>query len=523
MNNEQNISALKTVGKVYLVGAGPGDPKLITVRGLETLQSCDAVVYDRLVSLELIAALPPQVQRYFVGKASGYHTLEQDQINELLTRLALEGLTVVRLKGGDPFVFGRGGEEALHLKRHGIPYELVPGITAGLAAGAFTGIPVTHRGKSGFLTIITAHEAANNQECQVPWEWLAQGRDGTLIGYMGVTQLPQVVSRLLAGGMDPETPAAMIERGATALQRTVKGALKDLPMLVQKARITPPALFIIGEVVSLHDELGWVQTGSLSGKKVMVTRPSSQAEELYNLLRGHGAYIMPFPTLAIQDYEDLILWDQLTPLLQQWETRPRHWLVFSSENGVQHFMIQFKKRHDLRKLSNFRIGVIGIGTLRMLRFLGFNPDLVPDPLTTAGLVRELPGYLGSGVQVIRVRGNQGDDRIELAVRAAGANVHSLQVYSTKTAVWDEGLKTHLRLEQPDIIMFTSGATLTGLVEIMGLEAARELASKSVVASIGPTTSGVIMESGIEVTVEADEHSVPGLVQSLVSFYNSKKP
>jgi uroporphyrinogen III methyltransferase/synthase len=508
-------------GKVYLVGAGPGDPGLITVRGRQLLGQCDAVVYDRLIPLELVVTLPASVERHYVGKIAGRHALEQSQINELLARLAQEGRTVVRLKGGDPLVFGRGSEEAAYLKERGIPYELVPGVTAGLAASACTGIPVTHRGKSVYVVMITAHEAGEKQELQVPWDWLAQSRNGTLVGYMGVTQLPQVTQRLMEGGMDPGTPAAMIERGATARQRIVTGTLADLPRRVQDAGITPPALFIIGEVVSFHADLDWIRPGPLWGKKVMVTRPADQAGEMYGLLRELGAYVMPFPTIATREHEDLQGWEELAPFFEAPEAPRSGWLVCTSENGVRYFLRQFLKRYDYRALAGFRIAAVGAGTSRELARCGLRADFLPSQATTAALAKELaPRAAQTAATVIRVRGNLGDDRVESALESAGAKVHVLQVYATSTAPWDEGLRTHLDRNAPDVVTFTSGSSCTGLIEILGANRARELTAAALVASIGPSTSQVIRAAGLKVDLEAQIHSVPGLVAALAEHFGS---
>jgi len=509
-------------GKVYLVGAGPGDPGLITVRGRQLLDECDAVVYDRLVPLELVVSLPARVERHYVGKISGKHALDQSQINELLAQLARQGLKVVRLKGGDPLVFGRGGEEALHLKECGVPFELVPGVTAGLAASACCGIPVTHRGRSVQVIMVTAHEAPDKQELQVSWDWLAQSRGGTLVGYMGVTQLPYVVERLLAGGMDPATPAAMIERGATPRQRIVSGTLVDLPRRVQEAAISPPALFIIGDVVALHRELEWVQPGVMAGLKVMVTRPSDQAGEMYALLRGLGAYVLPCPTIATREQDDQAAWEALAPLFGERTPHPPGWLILTSENGVRYFLKQFLKRYDYRALAAFRLAAVGAGTDRELAARGLKADFIPSRATTEALGRELAARMAAEPSgpVLRVRGNLGDDHVERALASAGARVHVLPVYATFTASWDAGLHTHLDRNPPDVITFTSGSSCSGLVDLLGSDRARELADRALIASIGPTTSRVIREAGLKVDLEAETHSVPGLVAALEQHYRA---
>jgi uroporphyrinogen III methyltransferase/synthase len=509
-------------GKVYLVGAGPGDPGLITVKGAEILKLCDAVVYDRLVPLELVVTLPGRVQRHYVGKAADRHSLPQDEINELLANLAGQGLTVVRLKGGDPFMFARGGEEALHLKDKGIPFEIVPGVTAGTAAAGYAGIPLTHRKLATFAVFLTAHEAADKAEAQVPWEWLGQAKNGTIAGYMGVKQLPNVVKNLTGAGMDAEMPAAVIERGTTGIQKSVKGALKDLPELVKKSGIEPPALFIIGETVGLSDELGWFGGGALAGKRIMVTRPADQAGEMYALLRGAGAEVLPLPTIATSGSIDQGGWEALKGLFSGGEVLEdsEPWLVFTSENGVRYFMGQFFERgYDYRPLGRFKIAAMGSGTDRALKQHNLKADFIPSIYTSEVLAAELSDHLSDlKCRVVRVRGNLGDDRIERALESTGVEVTALQVYDTFTATWDQGMWMHFEENPPDLITFTSGSTVTGFVEILGAKKALEIAGKAVAASIGPMTTKIAIEAGITIAIEAGTHSVPGLVEAVISHF-----
>jgi len=290
------------VGKVYLVGAGPGDPDLITWRGMEALGRADVVCVDALVDPTLVASLPDNIEKHYVGKHAGHHSVPQDQIQELLIRLAREGKTVVRLKGGDPFIFGRGGEEALALAEAGVPFEVVPGVTAAVAASAYAGIPITHRCLATFALMLTAHETPDKDSngATVPWDDLARLSGGTLAGYMGVKTLPKVVDRLVTGGMNPATPGAVIERGTTGGQKVVTAPLSRLPEEAMKAGIKPPALFVIGDVVSLKEKIGWFDPGPLAGKRVMVTRPTNQAGPMYEKLRRLGASVIPAPTIYVE-------------------------------------------------------------------------------------------------------------------------------------------------------------------------------------------------------------------------------
>jgi uroporphyrinogen III methyltransferase/synthase len=520
---------VKAKGKVYLVGAGPGDPGLITAKALRLLSECDAVVYDRLVPLELVVPLPRRIERHFVGKRAGRHPIPQDKINSLLVQLAHQGKMVVRLKGGDPFIFGRGGEEALHLRKNSIPYEVVPGVTAGIAAPAYAGIPVTFRGKAVYTIFLTAHEAADKDEPQVPWTWLAQSRQGTIVGYMGVNQLPQVVTELIDGGYAPQTPAAIISRGTSGLQQVCQGDLEDLPHLAEENDIKPPAVFVIGEVAALRPGLKWFEAGILFGKKVMVTRPGDQAGEMYALLRQHGAEVLPMPTIETAAHDASQAWHELGKILGAGHTaktaQTERWIVFTSENGVRYFLrLLIEKGHDLRALGQFRIAAVGAGTARELVKHELLADFVPGKATTATLAEELASQIsGQKSLIVRVRGNLGDDRVERTLAAAGAEVFPLMVYETMTASWDEGMWSLLEELPPDIIAFTSGSTVSGFAEILGAEKARQIASAATIACIGPSTTQVAHEHDIRVDIEATDHSVPDLVQAILQhFAESRK-
>lgn len=518
---------MKTKGIVYLVGAGPGDPGLITVRGANLLNQCDAVVYDRLVPLELVVRLPVHIQRYYVGKSAGRHSLPQIKINDLLVDLALKGLRVVRLKGGDPFIFGRGGEEALHLKNHGIPYEVIPGITAGIAASAFSGIPLTHRGQSVYAVFLTAHEAKEKDELQIPWEWLAKSHHGTIVSYMGVKQLPEVVDRLISNGLNPHTPAALIARGSTGIQREIISTLSELPKQAQTEGIAPPALFVIGPTVPLAKNLGWFGRRILSGKRIMVTRPAHQAGDLYEQLRYYGAEVLPLPTISIAEFMEKKEWEQIISFFNQnpvtSNEESERWLVFTSENGVHYFYKQLISQSiDARALAKFHFAAIGGGTEAALKEYNLKADFIPSRATTSDLARELVASIGGNqVQVIRIRGNLGDDHVEKRLSETGCRVIPLKVYETKTAVWDEGMRVCLVENPPDVITFTSGSTVSGFCEILGSDEAIRIAKRAVTLSIGPMTTKTALDLGIKITVEAKVHTIPGLMEALLVHYQHK--
>jgi len=501
-------------GKVFLVGAGPGDPGLITKRGFDLLHSADAVCVDALVDPSLLAGLPPEVETWYVGKQAGHHTLPQREIEALLIRLAGEGKRVVRLKGGDPFVFGRGGEEALALAAAGIPFEVVPGVTAAVAACAYAGIPITHRALSTFAVLLTAHESPDKEDsdAQLPYDTLARLTGGTFAGYMGVRTLPAVVKRLLEGGMNPDTPAALIERGTMGAQRVVQAPLVSIAETAIAENVQPPALFVIGEVVTLADRIKWFHPGPLAGVRVMVTRPVHQLLTLTAPLQKLGATVIPAPSIQVSPRFVDASWKKLI-------ARSGHsgWLVFTSENGVQFFFTGLKRAgKDLRWTGSFRIAAIGSGTRRALEEHGLIPDFVPSRATTAALAEELSPLLKQGEWVVRVRGNLGDTTVEKAIAQAGAEVQSVHVYETGPAPLDDLVQAWVDAQPPDVITFTSGSTFTSFLEQWG-ERADLLLRQAKVVSIGPFTSEIIRTARYEVTAEADPHDTEGLVAAIAGL------
>lgn len=501
-------------GKVYLVGAGPGDPGLITEKGKRALSKCDAVVYDHLVSLELIVPLKRSIVRYYVGKSAGQHTLKQDKIEELLVKLAKEGKTVVRLKGGDPYVFGRGGEEAITLRKNAITFEIVPGITAGVAGPAYAGIPVTHRKKAVFTIFLTTHEAGGKSASQIPWKLLGGAEHGTIVGYMGVKTLPETVQRLTEEGMSPDTPAALVEKGTTGVQRTVKGTLSTIAFLAVRENIRPPALFIIGEVVNLQDEIGETDDLPLRGMTIMITRPGDQAAEMYRELREMGAEILPLPSIATEPSVDFTGWEKF------WNI-DSGWLVFTSENCVRYFFdYYFRADYDIRSIGCFKIAAVGSGTEKALKRYGITADFKPRKFTVNDLADELRlNYDFNDIDVVRVRGNLGDDTAEGILQDAGAKVLPLEVYRTYTPEWDQGMLAAFRDAKIDAVTFTSGSTVKRLKEILGDEEFGEFILKVPAISIGPVTSKTVTDIGGKVAVEAKVHSIEGVMEAIKDMFN----
>jgi uroporphyrinogen III methyltransferase/synthase len=500
---------------VFLVGAGPGDPDLISVRGSRLLQECDAVVYDNLISDELIVTLPAGTRQHYVGKCPDHHALSQERINELLVSLAREGLRVVRLKGGDPFVFGRGGEEVQFLREQGVPFEVVPGVSAGVGVPAYAGIPLTDRRKASFVTFLTGHKAVEKTYSGVPWEWLGQARHGTLVIYMGVAELEQNVARLLAAGLPPETPAVAVERGTFPTQRTVHAQLSTLVSETRRSQLKPPALFIIGESVRAQGTGSWFEDRPLFGLRVMVLRPAGQARPLYTDLRNLGAEVLPYPTIQTEAQFDRSAWDALKRL-----SGTRRWLILTSENGVRYFLTQWQSEvGDIRRLADFRIAAVGQGTRRALCAFRLTPDFVPDPMTSNALVHQLrarPDW--SGTAVVRVRGNLESDRVERDLAAPGATVLPLRVYRTVPLTWSAATREKLFAHPPDVILTTSASSVAGLSANLSSSELESLAAGATIAAIGPSTSEKLRSLGLPVHVEAQTHTIPALIEALLAHH-----
>jgi uroporphyrinogen III methyltransferase/synthase len=457
------------------------------------------------------------VERCYVGKRSARHSLPQGEINELLVRLASEGKRVVRLKGGDPFVFGRGGEEAKHLRKHGVPFEVVPGITSGVAAPAFAGIPCTDREEASYVTFLTGHKAVEKLSSDVPWQWLAQAKKGTLVIYMGVSEIRGIVDRLVEGGMSPDTPAAAIERGTFPTQRLAVTTLAKLPEKVLELEVKPPTIFVIGEIVRLQEQLEWFRKKPLAGVRVMVTQPGDQATRLYSELREWGAEVLPYPAITTVPEFDPEEWDAFLEI-----PAAQRWLLFTSENAVRYFLERWCATvGDLRGLSSYRIAAVGAKTTLALRSRGLVPDFVPSRPTTSALVDELSErFEQPGPLFVRVRGNLSDGDLEEGLRGAGAKVLPLRVYRTTHIEWSAEAKEELFLYPPDIILFTSGSAVSGFAANLERHDLERLTIGATVVSIGPTTSKSIRSHGIAVDLESRRGSTRSLVEELVAHYQA---
>lgn len=507
----------KSGGVVYLVGAGPGDPGLLTLRASELLAGCDVVVYDALVNPAIISgeAVAAGAELHFVGKRGGESSTRQEEIEALLVRLASEGKRVVRLKGGDPLVFGRGSEEAQALAAAGIPFEIVPGVTAGVAAPAYAGIPVTHRAVATSVTFITGHEDPTKGESGTDWAALARA-GGTLVLYMGVRRLPDIVSALSAGGMSPDTPAAMVEWGTYPRQRTVTATLGTLVDAARRERVSAPSITVIGDVVALRDEIRWFDTRPLHGKRIIVTRARTQASQLAARLAALGAEVIEAPAIRIEPLDPGPLRAALGRLGEY------RWAVFTSQNAVQITWRELRARGlDARAFAGIRLVAVGPATADALLECGLAVDVVPDRYVAEGIVdalRQRDDVKGARVFYPKAEGAR--DVLPAALRAMGAEVEELAIYH---AVPDSdgvsAAREALEGGSVDIITFSSSSTVRFFVGAVGVDAAR----RARIVSMGPITSETARALGLTVEAEAREATIDALVETLVETAGAGAP
>jgi uroporphyrinogen III methyltransferase/synthase len=502
-----------SIGEVYLVGAGPGDPGLITVKGADCLKRADVVVYDHLANEMLLQLAPERCEMTYVGKREGKHTLQQSEINKLLVRVAREGKTVVRLKGGDPFVFGRGGEEALALAEGGIPFEVVPGVTAGAAVPAYAGIPVTHRGLSSSVVLVTGHEDPTKEAASVNWSELA--RIDTIAIYMGRGNLAAIVDSLVEAGRDKNTPAAAVQWGTTGLQRTVTGNLSNIVDRCSKEGIEPPAIIIVGDVVTLREKLSWFERKPLFGKRIMVTRNRSQAKRTRAELERYGAEVIEFPTIRIlppADYGEL---DREINRLSSYD-----WVGFTSANGVRHVFARLEQlRLDTRVFYGVKVCAIGPATAAEARRHGLLVDFVPRRYTTESAADELARFdpeIGKK-KVLLLRADIASDAMVRRLGETGAETTEVDAYRVVPEEDVPAARARQALSdgEVDIVMFTSSSTVKNFVHLIG-RAGLTVAPNVRFASIGPVTTRTVEELGFKVSCEADEHTIPSLIDAIIA-------
>ena len=510
-----------TRAMVYIIGAGPGDPGLITVRGLQCLEAADVVLYDHLVHPRLLRHARPDAEKIDVGGAAP-QPLEQEAICYLLAEKAREGKTVARLKWGDPFVFDRGGSEALFLHEQGVGFEVVPGVPAGLGAASYAGIPVTYPGGGDTLTFVRGHEDAGKARASIDWASLAQ-LDGTIVCYAGPDQIPAILTSLLSNGRRPDDSAAVIYDGTLPTQETLLGTMDELLHLTRESTDRRPAILVVGRVAALREHLRWFDARPLSGKRILVTRPREQAAELVELLEGMGAETIEAPMIRILPPDDYAPLDDACARAGTFD-----WIIFSSTNAVDVFMERLLRTpHDLRALGGVKLCVVGSATAERLRQHGLKVDLTPAEYRAEAVVRAIREAVDvRGLKVLLPRSDIGREVIAHELRKLGAEVTEVVAYRTVVAEPErEGEPDIYRMlldRSIDVVTFTSASAVRNFVKVVGAEPAADLLRTTIVASIGPVTAEAAAQCQIETTILSPQHTIPALVDAIVEHF-ARKP
>ena len=500
-------------GICYLAGAGPGDIGLVTLKVKEVVGRADVLVYDYLCNPEILGWAPAGAEIIYAGKKAGQHTLKQGEIDALLVEKTRAGKCVVRLKGGDPFVFGRGGEEAVALADAGLRFEVIPGISSAIAAPAYAGIPVTHRDHTAQLTIFTGHEDPAKTESSLDFAQLA-ATPGTKIMLMGVERIGAITEKLLAGGAAPKTPVALVRWGTTGRQQTLRGTLKDIAEKVAAIGFEAPAVAVFGDVVTLREKLNWFETRPLFGKRIVVTRTRKQAGALSGGLRSLGADVFEIPTIRIDPPTDLRTFAELVRDAHTYE-----WIVFTSPNGVTAFFdLFFKMYEDVRSIGGTKIAAIGPATAAKVREHRLGVDLQPKEYVAEAVVDAFKDY-GSieNVMILLARAEQARDVLPKELTKLGAIVDEGIAYRTVPETDDlSGARARFQSEGADMITFTSSSTVENFMALK-----LPLPPALVTASIGPITSQTMREHGLKVDVEAKQYDIPGLIAAIRKYYLGK--
>ena len=535
---EENIQALgksspankspghRSAPMVYLVGAGPGDPGLITLRGKMLLERAEVLIYDYLASKKLLKYVPRDAELIYAGKRGGVkHTHTQEEINQILVDRALAGRRVVRLKGGDPFIFGRGGEEIEALVKAGIAFEVVPGVTSATAAATYAGIPITHRQYTSTVAFVTGHEDPTKPDSNIAWDKLATGV-GTIVVYMGIKNLRSITEKMIKFGRNPRTPVAVVRWASTSEQRTVVGSLENIADVVQKNNIKPPSLVVIGEVVNLRDTINWYEKRPLFGKRVVVTRTREQASELVNLLENCGAECLEFPTISLEPVGSYEILDRALAEIDTY-----HWLLFTSINAVDYFFKRlFHLGKDVRHLKGPKIAAVGKVTAEALSNRGIKADLLPEEFTGEGLAEILIRKGVKGLRILIPRALKAREVLPESLSQAGAEVTLAPVYqnvlpkSGTGAQLKEELVQALKKKTIDMVTFTSSSTVKNFATLMDIKTPGEmgkLMAGVAVATIGPVTAKTAENLGLTIDVQPAEYTIPNLVESIVAFFTSK--
>ena len=498
---------------VYLIGAGPGDPGLITCKGLDALSRADVVVYDYLASDILLGHARPDAEKIYVGKVAGNHALPQEGINALLVAKAKEGKIVARLKGGDPYIFGRGGEEGRALYDAGVPFAEVPGISSTIAGPAYAGIPLTDRTAASSVTIITGHEDPTKPDSVHNWDALAKSAS-TLVFVMGMKNLPDISKNLIKAGMDPKTPAALIHWGTMPNQRSLDSSLEDLPAAALREGFTNPSVIVVGHVVSLRDKLNWNEARPLFGRSIVVTRSREQSSDMVSMLMSLGANVIQYPTISIEEMEEYAELDKAIQGLDKYQ-----WIIFTSVNGVQYFAKRL--RHlgkDSRAFAHAKVAAIGPVTRKEVEKLGIIPDFVPETFVAESVAEGLCALGIKGANILIPRAFESREVLPDVLREHGAHVDIAPTYRTVLATGDkEKLMAALEEDSIDCITFASSSTVRNFMDNIPQDVLKKC-QKLRFASIGPITSATLREYSFEPCVEPKDFTIPALLADMTGFF-----
>jgi uroporphyrinogen III methyltransferase/synthase len=506
-------------GKVFLVGAGPGDPGLLTLKGKDCLALADVVIYDNLANRTFLQYADPGAELIYVGKSGGCHTMNQDQINRLIVEMALKNKTIVRLKGGDPYIFGRGGEEAQELIEAGIEYEVVPGITSAIAVPAYAGIPLTHRDYTSTVAFITGHEDPLKEKSSITWDKLATGV-GTLVFLMGVGNLPSIAQSLMKNGRSPATPVAVIRKGTLNEQKTLTGTLENIADLALSNKVKPPAIIVVGEVVSLKNQLDWFEKRPLFGRRIVVTRAREQASEFIAKLSALGADCIEFPTIEIAPPDS---WDQLDRTIEALEEY--QWLLFTSVNGAKWFLNRLEMSgKDVRDLKGLKIAAIGPKTAEIWSKVGIKPDLIPSEYRAEGVIKSFEKWETKGIKILLPRASKAREILPEELKKMGAKVDVVPAYKTIKPDYDTTKVIELLENNAiDMVTFTSSSTVTNFVEMFEKKGSlNKLIKKVSIACIGPITAKTAEQNGLLTSIMPAEYTIEALTESIIDYFSELK-
>ncbi|RQD72773.1 MAG: uroporphyrinogen-III C-methyltransferase [Candidatus Syntrophonatronum acetioxidans] len=501
-------------GVVYLVGAGPGDPRLITLRGKECIEKAQVIVYDRLVSPYLLSYASPGAEMIYVGKSPGNHALGQEKINQLLAERARENKIVVRLKGGDPFVFGRGGEEVELLAEQGIPFEIVPGITSAVAVPAYAGIPVTHRDFVSSFSVITGHEEEEKDETAIQWDKLARGKD-TLIFLMGVKNLGLIVDQLVSRGKPSHTPVALIRWGTLGRQEVLQGTLQDIVDKTGERNFKPPAVIIVGEVVGLREKMIWWEKKPFWGRRVVITRPYHLQKSFQEKILELGGEAISLPTVEISPPEDFKPLDNALDRVGDFS-----WIVFTSINGVKFFFERMESLDkDIRELGGVKMAAIGPKTAEAVEKKGIKIAFQPEEYRAEAVAQGLLEFTSPGEEILLPRADIARPHLAQALKERGVKVQEVVTYHNRVprGKLDMDLEEVFTGQKKPVVTFSSSSTVRNFFKVVGEEKGKELLKNSIIASIGPITSETIRSFRQEVDIEASRYTMEGLLKGIKDY------